>query len=90
MSFVKTNNSLNFNVSYLAHFLKYLDKLPADPGPQSEDVNGGEGGVAVGRVVGDVLTDPDGDGPDCDQVSPLLIAGDQINNVCQMFYKFFQ
>ena len=81
MAFVKTNNPLNFNISYLAHLLKYLDKLPADPGPQSEDVNGGEGGVGVGRVEGDVLTDPDCDGPDCHQVSPLLVAGDQINNV---------
>ena len=90
MCFVKTNNSLHFNVSYLAHFLKYLDKLPLHPGPQSEDVDGGEGGVAVGRVVGDVLTDPDGDGPNCHQVSPLLITGHQIDNVGQMFDKFLQ
>ena len=64
MSFVKTNNSLNFNLSYLAHFLKYLDKLPTDASLQSEDVDGIEWRVPVGGLVADVLTYPDEDGAD--------------------------
>ena len=64
MSFDKSFYRLHFNICYLAHFLKYLDKLPANPGLESEDVYGGERCVPVGGVVADVLANPNEDRPD--------------------------
>ena len=64
MSFSKSYNSLNFYICNLAHFLKYLDKLPTDASLQSEDVDGIERRVPVGGLVADVLTYPDEDGAD--------------------------